>query len=373
MSDDKDMKPADLTASSVVSLRDIDAAVREGAREILVRERVVMTPSAREAIERHGLVTKTAASRRATPDRTGPGPATLPPPRSGAAARELFYSAEAEAIKAEIVATGKKLWQRQYVDGNGGNISYRIGPNEVICTPTLCSKADLTPEVLCLVDLEGNELVGSGRTSEIFLHLQIYKEVPQAKAVVHCHPPHATAYAVIGRVPPSSIIPEFDVFVGRVACTRYETPGTQKFAETVVPYIRNYNTVLLGNHGIVCWADTVTHAEWYAEVLETYCWTLTIAAQLGGPVTRIPEEKEADLLKVKKRLGLPDPRFNPVECRLSEVPPADPGSIVLPPPPPCAREDDGGSARPSASEIEGIVRDVTDAVMAALEQRKVGR
>ena len=363
------MKPVDLTTYSVVALRDIDGCVREGAGEILVRERAVLTPSAREAVERHGIVMRTAPAAGATASRPAAAASPAPRPKESQALRDLFHSPEAEAIKAEIVATGKKLWQRQYVDGNGGNISYRIGPNEVICTPTLCSKADLTPEVLCLVDLEGNELVGSGRTSEIFLHLQIYKEVPQAKAVVHCHPPHATAYAVIGRVPPSSIIPEYDVFVGRVACTRYETPGTQKFAETVVPYIRNYNTVLLGNHGIVCWADTVTHAEWYAEVLETYCWTLTIAAQLGGPVTRIPEEKEADLLKVKKRLGLPDPRFNPVECRLSEMPPPEPGSIVLAPPPPCARAA-AGAGTPAAGEIESIVRDVTDAVMAALEQRK---
>ena len=191
----------------------------------------------------------------------------------------LFNSPEAERIKAEIVATGKKLWHRQYVDGNGGNISYRIGPNEVICTPTLCSKYDLTPELICLVDLEGNQLAGSAaRTSEIFLHLEIYKAVPEAKGVVHCHPPHATAYAITGRVPPSGIVPEFDVFVGAVALTPYETPGTKRFAETVLPFVQNYNTVLLGNHGIVCWADTVTHAEWYAEVLETYCWTLTIAA-----------------------------------------------------------------------------------------------
>ncbi len=364
------MKPVDLTAFSVVSLRDVDAAVREGAGEILVRQRAVMTPSAREAVERHGLTVRQAAAEGGGKERpAAPPPGGAGGPRARASARELFYSPEAEAIKAEIVAIGKKLWQRQYVDGNGGNISYRIGPNEVICTPTLCSKADLTPELLCMVDLEGNELVGSGRTSEIFLHLQVYKEVPQAKAVVHCHPPHATAYAVIGRVPPSSVIPEYDVFVGRVACTRYETPGTQKFAETVVPYIRNYNTVLLGNHGIVCWADTVTHAEWYAEVLETYCWTLTIAAQLGGPVTRIPEEKEADLLKVKKRLGLPDPRFNPVECRLSEMPPPEPGSIVLAPPPPCSADAPGAGA-PEPGEIESIVREVTDAVMAALDQRR---
>jgi L-fuculose-phosphate aldolase len=361
------MKPVDLTGYSLVALRDIDAVVREGAGEILVRQRVVMTPSAREAVERHGLVLRTAETP-GTPAAAEPDAKPVRPNVSQAV-RDLFYSPEAEAIKAEIVATGKKLWQRQYVDGNGGNISYRIGPNAVICTPTLCSKADLKTDELCLVDLEGNELLGASRTSEIFLHLQIYKEVPQAKAVVHCHPPHATAYAVIGRVPPSSVIPEFDVFVGSVACTPYETPGTQKFAETVVPYIRNYNTVLLGNHGIVCWADTVTHAEWYAEVLETYCWTLTIAAQLGGPVGQIPQEKEADLLEIKKRLGLPDPRFNAVECRLAEIPPPEPGSIVLAPPPPCVYDE-----KPiGAEDVESVVRDVTAAVMAALDARGVKR
>ena len=100
------------------------------------------------------------------------------------------------------------------------------------------------------------------RTSELLLHLEIYKAVPEAKAVVHCHPPHATAYAITGRVPPNLIIPEFEILVGKVAIAPYETPGTQAFAETVLPYVKQHNTMLLANHGIVCWADTVTHAEW---------------------------------------------------------------------------------------------------------------
>ncbi len=224
---------------------------------------------------------------------------------------QLFNSAEAKVIKEEICSVGHKLWQRSYVDGNGGNISYRIGENAVICTPTLLSKADLKPEDLCMVDIEGNQVAGSlKRTSEVFLHLEIFKAVAQAKAVVHCHPPHATAYAITGLTPPTPIIPEFDVFVGSVAITQYETPGTKKFAETVLPFVQDHNTILLGNHGIVCWADTPTHAEWYAENLETYCWTLAISQQLGAPCVKIPPEKEQDLLKIKKRLGLPDARFS---------------------------------------------------------------
>ena len=226
-------------------------------------------------------------------------------------AARLFTSAAARSIKEEICAAGRKLWMRQYVDGNGGNISYRIGPDAVICTPTLLSKYDLTVKDLCLVDLEGKQLAGAKqRTSEILLHLEIYKAQPEAKAVVHCHPPHATAYAITGSVPPSGIIPEYEVFVGRVALAPYETPGTAAFARTILPYVKNHNTILLGNHGIVCWADTVTHAEWCAEVLETYCWTLMLAARLGAPVSYISREKVQDLLAIKKRLGLPDPRFD---------------------------------------------------------------
>jgi L-fuculose-phosphate aldolase len=237
---------------------------------------------------------------------TGTAPSATPDPE----AERLMHAPATRAIKEEICSVGRKLWQRSYVDGNGGNISCRIGDNAVICTPTLLSKADVTPEDLCLVDLEGKQIAGSlPRTSEILLHLEIYKNVPQAKAVIHCHPPHATAYAITGTVPPTGVIPEFDVFVGSVAVARYETPGTREFAETVLPFVQKHNTILLGNHGIVCWADTPTHAEWCAENLETYCWTLLISRQLGVPYHKIPPDKQQDLLAIKKRLGLPDPRL----------------------------------------------------------------
>ncbi len=97
----------------------------------------------------------------------------------------LFSTPEAEAIKVEICAVGKKLWNRQYVDGNGGNISYRIGPNEVLCTPTLVSKYDLTPDDICMVDLEGKQVAGKRpRTSEIKLHLEIYKKLSRRRRLV---------------------------------------------------------------------------------------------------------------------------------------------------------------------------------------------
>jgi L-fuculose-phosphate aldolase len=344
------MSSYDLRQYRVVTMEDVDAALRAGAKELLVREGAILTPSARDAVAEKGLTLKADAGGKAVP---------------GACKWEsLLSSPEAETIKAEIINVGRKLWARQYVDGNGGNISCRLNSECVICTPTLVSKADLRPEDLCLVDLDGKQLAGGkARTSEILMHVEIYKAVPDAKAVVHCHPPHATAYAITGKVPPTCIIPEYELFVGKVGVSPYETPGTQKFAETVIPLAKNHNAILLSNHGIVCWADTVTHAEWYAEVLDTYCWTLMLAKQLETPITTFGSEKAADLLAIKKRLGLPDERLEMKECQLCDMPDQT-GSIALAP---CYCSP-GKSEKPG-QDVEAIVQAVTDAVMASLNSK----
>ena len=341
------MKSIDLSSEKVITLSDLAAAAKEDTTELVIGETAVVTPSALEFTEHRRITVRRGKDTVAA----GSGPI-----------HDLFNSAEAQAVKEEICNVGRKLWMRQYVDGNGGNISYRIGPNEVICTPTLLSKADLRPQDLCMVDLEGKQLAGGRpRTSEILMHLEIYKEVPEAKAVVHCHPAHATAYAIVGRVPPNCVIPEYEVFIGKVALSPYETPGTAEFARTVIPYVRAHNTVLLGNHGIVCWGDTVTHAEWYAEVVDTYCWTLMLASQLGTQVSHISDEKATDLLAIKKKLGLPDPRHDDKDCAICDIP-ATPGSIAIPPP-------SAANARSlQSSDIEAIVQAVTERVLAALKK-----
>ena len=141
-----------------------------------------------------------------------------------------FRSPDAEALKAEIVCVGRKLWGRQYVDGNGGNITVRVGSKYVLCTPTLLSKGDLETDDICLCDLDGNILAGDRTlTSELLLHLEIYKANEKARAVVHCHPPYATAFAMTGTAPPLGLIPEYEVFIGPAAVAPYETPGTQAF------------------------------------------------------------------------------------------------------------------------------------------------
>ena len=222
-------------------------------------------------------------------------------------------SFEAEALRAEIIRVGRKLWERQYVDGNGGNISCRLGTKYVLCTPTMMSKRDLEPADICLSDMEGNIVAGDRqRTSELLLHLEIYKANERAQAVVHCHPPYATAFSLTGTVPPVGLISEYEIFIGPAALARYETPGTRAFAETVLPFVENHNTILLANHGVVCWSDTVTHAEWLTEILESYCKTCVIAKQIGKPLVHIPEEKIQEILTLKRRLGFPDARMEPL-------------------------------------------------------------
>ncbi len=268
---------------------------------------------------------------------------------------QIYYSPEGLAIRQEIVWNGRKLWDRQYVDGNGGNLSCRVSDGMVLCTPSMVSKVDLTINDLCLVDLEGNELLGRfRRTSELLLHLEIYKANPAARAVVHCHPPHATAYAIAGIIPPENVVPEQEVFVGPVAIAPYDTPGTKVFAETVLPFIRDHNSILLANHGVVCWADTVTHAEWLVEVLDTYCRTLILANQLNAPIQRIRTEKIGDLLNFKQRLGLPDARLHENGAKSNFEFPKPLAAQLLPNPP---------------NGIELLARSIADAVTAHLNEQ----
>jgi len=289
-------------------------------------------------------------------------------PNDGTRADEaLLNSPQATAIKQEMIRVGKKLWDRQYVDGNGGNVSHRLTPDRVICTPTLLSKADLTLGDFCLVDMEGNQVAGKvKRTSEILLHLEIYKMAPEARAAVHAHPPHATAYALSGCVPPNCITPEQGFFLGPVALAPYDTPGTKEFAETILPYAKDHNTILLANHGIVCWSDTVTHAEWNVEIIDTYCRQLMLAAQLGAGLTRIPPDKQKVLLKNKKRLGLPDANFGRDESHLLDQP-ESPQIITLSP---AAHPHDGpNGAGQKTPDIEALVKTITGEVLEALEAK----
>ena len=238
---------------------------------------------------------------------------------SSGSAEALFNSAKVNEYKNQICDIGRRLWQREYVDGNGGNISIRIDNEHVLCTPTLISKGFMKPEDLCLVDMDGNQLAGKRkRTSEILMHLAIMKKQPKAKSVVHCHPPYATAFAVAGLRPPTCMIPEIEVFIGEVPIAPYSTPGTSELSEKVSALADMHNTILMANHGVVSWSDNVEDAYFKMEIIEAYCRTIVVALQLGGELKAFSPQQLKELLQIKQRLGIPDPRYDLKECQLCD-------------------------------------------------------
>ena len=215
------------------------------------------------------------------------------------------------AIKRQICEIGRRMYAKGYVAANDGNISVRIGGGRYLCTPNGVSKGFLKPADIAVVDDSGRQLSGRLlRTSEMPLHLQIYHELPRINAVCHAHPPHATAFAVAGVEPPVNILPEVEVCIGRVPIARYDTPGTQRFAETVLPHLRKKaNTILLSNHGAVACDVDLLHAYFHLETLDMYCQILLLAKQVGR-IRQLPRDKVVELLALKTRLGIPDPRLD---------------------------------------------------------------
>ena len=211
-------------------------------------------------------------------------------------------------IKQEICEIGQRIYNKGFAAANDGNITYRLSENEVLCTPTMHSKGFLKPDDICLIDMQGNQLAGrKKRSSEALLHLQIYRERPDVKSVVHCHPPHATAFAIAREPIPQCVLPEVEVFLGDVPITRYELPGTQAFADTIIPVVKKTNVVVLANHGTISFGETVERAYWWTEILDAYCRMLMLARGLGR-INYFSESEERDLLELKKKWGFTDPR-----------------------------------------------------------------
>lgn len=282
-------------------------------------------------------------------------------------------------IKQEMCDIGRRIYNKGFAAGNDGNITYRVSENEVLCTPTMISKGFMVPEDICLVDMEGKQLAGNRkRTSEVLLHLTIMKERPDVKSVVHCHPPHATAFAVAREAIPQCILPEIEVFLGDVPITRYETPGGQKFADTVLPFVKKTNVMILANHGTVSYGETVEKAYWWTEILDAYCRILMLARDLGH-VQYFNQNEERELLELKDKWGWKDPR-NTEELKNCDMCANDVfreswsttgvDRRAFPAPPTAPRTANAAAASSAAAssggDQEALIQMITERVMAAL-------
>lgn len=282
-------------------------------------------------------------------------------------------------IKEEICDIGRRLYNKGFAAANDGNISYRVDENRVVCTPTQICKGFMKPDDLCVVDMEGKQIAGHRKkTSEILLHLTIMKRRPEVKSVVHCHPPHATAFGIAREAIPQCVLPEVDIFMGDVPIAKYAIPGGQGFADTILPFVDKTNIVVQANHGTVSWGPTVERAYWLTELLDAYCRILLIARDLGK-VDYFNKKEAEELLDLKSQWGIDDPRIGMQNCELcandvfrDSWKETGVGHRAFSPP--TFKSGSGpsttGTPEVPPSDQEALVKAITDRVMEALNQRR---
>ncbi len=284
-------------------------------------------------------------------------------PQSPADLQAFYHSKEITTLRERMADIGQRIWNKDYVDGNGGNLTIRVGDNLVLCTPTLISKGFMSAEDMCMVDMNGTQLAGTRkRTSEVMTHIGIMKRQPKAKACCHAHPPHATAFAVASVVPPTCMIPEAEVFLGQIGMAPYQTPGSPENADTVGEIGVNHQSVLMENHGVITWGKDIEDAYWKMENTDAYCKTVWIASQLkGGQLKTISGPQAKELIGIRKALGMDDYRENWKECELCDNSDFRPGVICGVPPVAAAN----GEQPEYDDSAEALVQQITNEVMKA--------
>jgi L-fuculose-phosphate aldolase len=213
-------------------------------------------------------------------------------------------------LKEQMCDIGRRIWQKGFCAGNEGNHSFRMSEDRILCTPTGISKGNLKPDDLCVVDMTGKQISGRRkRTSEILMHLAIYKARPDVRAVIHSHPPHATAFACAGIDLPTCIHPEAEVFLGSVKTAQYVTPGDTRLGESLLPYVKDSNTILLQSHGVVCFHPDLEQAYYQLEIVDAYARILLLTKQLGS-IRPLDGGEMKELLELKNKFGLKDARID---------------------------------------------------------------
>lgn len=209
----------------------------------------------------------------------------------------------------DIVHVGRLMFDKGWIAANDGNITIRLGADDgggdrLLATPRGVSKGMLKPEDLVVVDLEGQKISGALEvTTEIGMHLTIYKARPDVRAVVHAHPPTATGFAVAGRALNLGVLPEVIICLGSVPLAEYGLPGTPAFAEGMLPYIPKFDAMLLANHGAVAYGADVMRAFFRLDTVEHFA-RIALVAELAGGARALPRAEIQKLFDARPRYGV---------------------------------------------------------------------
>ena len=260
------------------------------------------------------------------------------------------------AIKVQMCEIGKRIYDRGMVASNDGNISVKVGEDQYLCTPTGVSKGFMTPEYICKVNgrgevIEANE--GFRPSSEIKMHMRVYKERPDVKSVVHAHPMYATGFAIAGIPLTAQIMPEAVIALGCVPIAEYGCPSTEEIPDAVSKYLQHYDAVLLANHGALAFSDSLLSAYHKMESVEFYAQLLFISTMLGGP-KELTDEQVQQLYEIRRKFGMTGKH------------PADLCPNVAAGRPRCPNCDGSCSTSHSSSNDSDVIAEITKRVLAQL-------
>jgi L-fuculose-phosphate aldolase len=276
-----------------------------------------------------------------------------------------------QELRDAIVEVGRRLYARGYTASNDGNISVRLDGDRLLMTPKSVCKGFMTPPMMCITDLDGRKLAGDrDPSSEMQMHLEVYRQRPDAKAVVHAHPPIATGFAVAGIPLDRAVLAEVVTTLGSVPIAEYATPSTKELPEAVRKYVKAHDGMLLANHGALTLGADLFAAYYKMETIEHFAKISLVARLLGGE--RLLSRQEVDRLQgLRGMYGIASPApicvpdtpalGDSVNCQTVFAPETD-GARLVP---------DASAAASADGEIRLTYRELTALIEAAV--REIGR
>ena len=273
-----------------------------------------------------------------------------------------------EAFRADIVEVGRRMYARGYVASNDGNISIRLDDNTILTTPKSVSKGFMTADIMVVVDLDGKKIRGTrDASSELLMHLEVYRNRPDVRAVVHAHPPTATGFAVAGIPLDRAVLAEVITTLGSIPIAEYGTPSTPELPAAVRKYIKAHDGLLLANHGALTIGPDVYAAYYKMETIEHFAKISLVTRQLGREHLLSRAEVER-LQQLRGNYGIKAPapicadgseraNVDQAECQIVEAP-ASRARLV-----PTDPADLDGEIRLSYRELSALIEDAVKALL----------
>jgi len=283
------------------------------------------------------------------------------------------------SLRADIVEVGRRLYARGYTASNDGNISVRLDSSRLLMTPKSVCKGFMDPQMMCITDLAGVKLAGDrDPSSEMQMHLEVYRQRPDARAVVHAHPPIATAFAVAGIPLDRAVLAEVVTTLGSVPIADYATPSTKELPEAVRKYVRSHDGMLLANHGALTLGSDLFAAYYKMETIEHFAHISFVARMLGGE-RLLSREEVTRLQGLRGMYGIaspapicpdPGPETDTADCQVVFAPSSPGTRLVTRAQTPGRMDAAGADAAGADAEIRLTYRELTALIEEAVRQLK---